>query len=37
MSVPIEPPAPGLLSMTKGWPSDSCSFCDTTRAAISVA
>src|SRR5678815_108821 len=23
--------------MTKGWPSDSCSFCATTRAAMSVA
>src|SRR5258707_10905860 len=31
------PPAPGLLSMTKGWPKASCSFCPTRRAAMSVA
>src|SRR3954465_11689249 len=37
MRVPSEPPAPGRLSMTNGWPSDSCSFCASMRAAMSVA
>jgi hypothetical protein len=36
-AVPIEPPAPGRLSMTKGRPRDSCSFWETSRAAMSVA
>src|SRR3954454_21797674 len=33
----MAPPAPGLFSITKGWFSDSWSFCATTRAAMSVA
>src|ERR1043165_2522653 len=37
MSEPIAPPAPGLFSMTKAWLNDSCSFCATTRAAMSGA
>src|SRR3954468_7300723 len=33
----MEPPAPGRLSATNGWPSCCCSFSATTRAAMSVA
>ncbi len=28
--------APGLFSITMGWPSDSCSFCVTRRVTESV-
>jgi hypothetical protein len=37
MSVPMAPPAPGRFSTTNGWPSATCSFSATTRAAMSVA
>jgi hypothetical protein len=32
---PRPPLAPGLLSITKLWPSDSCSFAATVRAVMS--
>jgi len=32
----IRPPAPALFSTTNGWPSASCRYCPTIRAAVSV-
>ena len=32
----IDPPAPGLFSMTKGWPKVAVNCCPTARAATSL-